>query len=457
MKQLFFSKRLRFLFFLLCCSVSIYADDNDLITQQITITLSEAGTLPDKIGSSKKYKITNLKIVGEINGTDMKFIREMGGRNVNGNKTSGKLSIINLSEAKIVEGGGEYNTKDNVLGAYAFSGCSSLTSVTIPSGVTSIRECAFEGCSGLTSIIIPSGVTSIGECAFKGCSGLTSMIIPSGVKSIGPYVFSGCSGLTSIDIPSGVKLIGSNAFAECSGLTSIIIPSGVTSIGECAFKGCSGLTSIDIPSGVMLGESVFSGCSGLTSIDIPSGVTSIRECAFEGCSGLTSMIIPSGVKSIEPYAFSGCSGLTSMIIHSGVKSIGSYAFEGCSGLTSIIIPSGVTYIGRLAFCSCNGLTTVYVSWQSPLSVYDVFYDVDVSECTLYVPQGTYQDYWLANVWGDFGKIVEYDVTGIDKTTTSSDAKVIIRHSVNGQRLSAPTKGLNIVKYSDGSVRKVLVK
>lgn len=76
---------------------------------------------------------------------------------------------------------------------------------------------------------------------------------------------------------------------------------------------------------------------------------------------------------------------------------------------------------------------------------------------MYVPQGTYQDYWLADVWGDFGKIVEYDVTGIDKTTTSSDAKVIILHSVNGQRLSAPAKGLNIVKYSDGSVRKVLVK
>ena len=87
---------------------------------------------------------------------------------------------------------------------------------------------------------------------------------------------------------------------------------------------------------------------------------------------------------------------------------------------------------------------------------NVFNGVDKNKCTLYVPQGTYQDYWLADVWGDFENIVEYDVTGIDKVTTSTDAKEISRYSVNGQRLSAPTKGLNIVKYSDGSVKKVVV-
>ena len=82
---------------------------------------------------------------------------------------------------------------------------------------------------------------------------------------------------------------------------------------------------------------------------------------------------------------------------------------------------------------------------------------NISKCTLYVPQGTEQDYWLAPVWGDFGKIVEYDPTGIDKVTTSNDAKELSRYSVNGQRLSAPSKGLNIVKYSDGSVKKVVVQ
>ena len=88
---------------------------------------------------------------------------------------------------------------------------------------------------------------------------------------------------------------------------------------------------------------------------------------------------------------------------------------------------------------------------------DVFYDVDKKNCTLYVPQGTKQDYFLADVWGDFENIVEFDATGIDKTTTSTDAKEVSRYSVNGQRLVGQTKGLNIVKYSDGSVKKVAVE
>lgn len=127
----------------------------------------------------------------------------------------------------------------------------------------------------------------------------------------------------------------------------------------------------------------------------------------------------------------------------------------CSGLTSLTIPSSVTSLGGGAFSSCSGLTSVYVRWSTPLSASKVF--SDVSKCTLYVPQGTYQDYWLAAGWGDFGKIVEYDATGIDKPTISSDAKEITRYSMDGQQLSSPVKGLNIVKYSDGSVKKVSVQ
>ena len=94
-------------FMLLGC-LSIQAANDDLITKQITIKLDKAGTLPDRIASSKKYKITNLKIVGEINGTDLKFIREMAGCDYDGKETDGKLSILDLSDAKIVEGGSAY-------------------------------------------------------------------------------------------------------------------------------------------------------------------------------------------------------------------------------------------------------------------------------------------------------------------------------------------------------------
>ena len=100
-----------FMFLLLGC-LSLYAADNDLITEQITIELEKAGTLPGRIGGSKKYKITNLKIIGEINGTDLKMIRDMAGRTAESNSTDGKLSVLDLSEAKIVEGG-DYYYKDN--------------------------------------------------------------------------------------------------------------------------------------------------------------------------------------------------------------------------------------------------------------------------------------------------------------------------------------------------------
>ena len=91
-------------FMLLGC-LSIQAANDDLITKQITIKLDKAGTLSDRIASSKKYKITNLKIVGEINGTDWNMIREMAGRNYQESSTEGNLSVLDLSEAKIVAGG----------------------------------------------------------------------------------------------------------------------------------------------------------------------------------------------------------------------------------------------------------------------------------------------------------------------------------------------------------------
>lgn len=88
---------------------------------------------------------------------------------------------------------------------------------------------------------------------------------------------------------------------------------------------------------------------------------------------------------------------------------------------------------------------------------DAFYSVDKEKCTLYVPQGSYTDYWFANGWDYFSKIEEFDATGIDSVTTKSDAKEVSRYSVDGQKLDAPIKGLNIVKYSDGSIKKVVVK
>ena len=349
MRNFTFKGQLLTAVFMLLGCLSIQAANDDLITKQITINLDKAGTLPNKIASSEMYKITNLKIIGEINGTDWNMIREMAGRDNRGYGTEGKLSVLDLSEAKIVKGGDSYYPGDNCytsndeIGEKAFTDCSRLTSLTLPVGITSIGYDAFAYCSGLTSLTLPAGITSIGEYAFYGCSGLTSLTLPAGITEIGESTFSDCSGLTSLTLPDGITSIGISAFAYCSGLTSLTLPAGITSIGEFAFSYCSGLTSIYV------------------------------------------------------YA-------------EKVPRIGRYAFEGCAS----------------------------------------------RKCTLYVPKGTYDNYRLSE-FGYFENIVEFDATGIDKTTTSTDVEEVSRYSADGQRLAVPVKGLNIVKYSDGTARKVVVK
>lgn len=451
----------------------------ELITEQRTVNVENPGSLSSLLNDYDKYRITSLKLKGELDIQDVEFIREMAGCYAEGGvpKYNGHLWYLDMSEVKFKspkeyayltiydKDGGEDNayiegeefsckrtnkllaylynlqsvvlpvdsSKDNI---YFLDNCSGLTSVKLPSEATHIAEGAFWGCSGLTSIDIPSGVTSIGDDAFRECSGLTSIVIPSGVTSIAYGAFWGCSGLTSIDIPSGVTSIEQRTFTDCSGLTSIVIPSGVTSIGGDAFSGCSGLTSIVIPSGVTsIKDGAFSGCSGLTSIDIPSGVTSIGDGAFMNCSKLTSVVIPS------------C-----------VTSIGNDVFWNCYALTSIIIPSSVTSIGKGTFEGCYNLTSLYSYRPDPVAVdSNVFSGIDANKCTLYVPQGSFGNYYVTSGWDYFSKIVEFDPTGIDAVTTKSNAKEVSRYSVDGQKLDTPVKGLNIVKYNDGSIKKVVVE
>ncbi|MDE7166502.1 MAG: leucine-rich repeat domain-containing protein [Bacteroidaceae bacterium] len=123
----------------------------------------------------------------------------------------------------------------------AFSGCSGLTSITIPNSVTTISEGAFARCSRLTSITIPNSVTTISEGAFATCSRLTSITIPNSVTSIGEDAFSFCDSLTSITIPNSVTTISKHAFFRCKSLTSITIPNSVKNIGEMAFSKCYAL------------------------------------------------------------------------------------------------------------------------------------------------------------------------------------------------------------------------
>ena len=371
--------------------------------------------------------------------------------------------------------------------------------MTLPAGVTEIGDYAFKGCSGLTSLTIPSSVTEIGESAFSGCSGLTNLTIPSSVTSIGNSAFAGCSGLTSIyAYLEKIPELGSNVFTGCDAKNCILyVPKGtyddywVSEFGyfENIVEGGLLTTQVTIkldeagtlPNGIGNQKYLITNLKIVGKIN-GTDLKFIREMAgcdfnMEKTGGKLSIldlseakIVAGGDAYVSNYgnrytyndnlgiaAFAGCSGLTSLTIPSGVTSIDSEAFRGCSGLTSLTIPSGVTSIGKWAFRGCSGLTSIYVYPKKlPELGTDIFNGCDAKNCTVYVPKGTY-DAYKSSEFGYFEKIVEFDATGIDKVTTSTNAKEVSRYSANGQRLSAPAKGLNIVKYSDGSVKKVAIQ
>ena len=232
-----------------------------------------------------------------------------------------------------------------------------ITSVLIPSYVSSIGSSAFRDCDSLTSIVIPDSVTTIGDMAFYHCTSLTSVTIGDSVTSIGDSAFSACSSLTDIAIPDSVISIGAGAFSGCSSLERITIP----------FVGAkAGVTSSDTdqnPFGHIFGTSSYTGGTKVQQYYYVSSNKTISRPYYIPTS-LRNVTVTGG--NILYGAFVNCSMLTSITIPDSVTSIGDYAFENCASLSDINIPKSVTRIGEDAFANCSSLSKVIiddtVSW-----------------------------------------------------------------------------------------------
>jgi len=243
----------------------------------------------------------------------------------------------------------------------AFSGNTSITSVSFPSTVVEIDKGSFTGCTALSSVSLSSSLGAIPDNTFWGCSSLTKITVPTSIATIGEYAFCR-SGLTEISVPSSVKSIGSHAFYRCDSLASLTLAEGsISRIEDFTFCYCKKLENVKIPESVnYIGRGAFYECLKLETINIPDGVTRLGSFAFKNCINLSEISIPAGIDSIEMHTFYYCRAMTKAELPANLKRIGESAFHYCYDLAECEIPASVTYIGQLAFASCSDLPSISI-------------------------------------------------------------------------------------------------
>lgn len=391
------------------------------------------------------------------------------------------------------------------IGAYAFNGCSKLAAIGLPAGLTSMGKGAFKGC-GFTQVVVPDGITTISNDMFAYCEKLTNITLPKGLKAIGAGAFMGC-GFTEFVIPDAITTISDNLFANCPNLHKITFPKTITSMGNGIFSH-SGIGNFTLPKQVTeITNNMFEGCQNLEHIYLHDGLKSIGDYAFQDCNSLGGITLPNSVTKIGKGCFAHCDYLKKGVtLSDAITEILEEAFADCGCLYEIKLPAELKRIGYRAFCgspyigSFGGLKipskvteiapeafyksfqdievlelpaslktvgdyafadcsakVIYAYMSEPFPLKDAdFYSRPRSECKLYVPKGCAKKYRQAEVWKEFD-IEEMDGTGIEGVTNDSTVTEVSRYDANGNMLAAPAKGLNIVRYSDGTVKKVMVE
>lgn len=419
-------KRFNFLCTLVCALLSLfgstaYADTGNLIKDQVTVTITDGKYLSELIDEAVAPRITNLKIVGAIDGTDILYLRELLGV---GRKTfvekeniKSNLQILDLSDAHIREGGMTYcegnlsgrvyniYTHNDEIGEYMFASCHSLKKITLPYSITSIELAAFYECSELEEIIKFDNITKIRSGAFQNCSKLKEFKLPK-LQELESSTFEGCKSLISLEIPEGITTLP-KAFAQgCSSLKNVVLPKTLKTIENRALCKCESLTSLEIPEGITDLPSYFvAGCSSLKNVVLPKSLNYVGWGAFQECSSLERIDLPNTLENIQTNAFASCTSLKYFRLPEGIKNLGDGIIANTS-LEELHIPFFPSIMGNHVFADCH-IMHLYSYREKPYRLNEYrFQNLNYSTCTLHVPKGSREAYAEAYYWRDFGTIVE---------------------------------------------------
>lgn len=325
---------------------------------------SSAVVIPDTLGGAP---VTNISMSTFFGNTSITSVTLPGGLTVLNTKQF--QNCTNLTEVIFT---GENITK---IPESAFAYCVNLKSIAIPDGVTTISYYAFQGCSSLEDVTFPSSLTYIGDMAFQNTASLGSVTIPTSTQLTLRCRAFEASGLTSFTCSPETLSTDWDIFADCPRLKTVSMEAANVTMGTGLFRNCTALTSAKLPSALTaLPESTFSGCTSLPYFSFPDAMTVIGSYAFQGCTALDfgTFYWPSQLITIESYAFQGCTSLACFALphRSSLKTVGDYAFESCTALTDVQFfgDSSITSIGEAAFMDCTALQSICLGYNSINSI-----------------------------------------------------------------------------------------
>lgn len=506
MLQIFTSKKhLAIMAFAMLCTTAN--------AQEKSVTLTEAGTLSKQIAAGEKLNITNLTVTGPINAADILFIREMAGCGKRpSEKTEGKLQRLNLQAANITKSDNSYFfmkkgmvekgygvSDNNLVDHYMFYGCEKLVEVTLPTNTQKINNYAFYGCKSLTNCAIPASVNYIGENAFAQCEALKEIEIPTSIVNMGSSAFSKCTALETVTFNKDCPItdIRANAFNGCSALKSVKLPSAVERLGKLAFANCASLTTFTLPASfadkesdtfqntpiknydVEEGNEEYTAINGVlynrdktelllypaareeNSFIVPEKVNGIAEQAFFGAKNLTHITLPSNITNIQSKTFAQ-SGLTEITFPAEVTSIEAEAFSGCKALTAATFKGGLSGIGEKVFLGTKLTTVTFNVMNAVPELHQQAFYTTRTTINFFVPAEKVDAFKQALTTASAVAPNRFEVKPL---TTSSiydlqqegSAAEVSRYNAAGQRISAPVRGLNIVKMANGKTVKTIVR